>query len=113
MSDLEALNEAVAALTLKTQQLLKRNEELEQKNAEMIKRNELIKKKAEFNNIAVVLMEHCLHLGISDDAVNDCFEEEFMENGYKGIYEALVQMNEECGNGCEECAAILLDFKTE
>ena len=90
--------------------------ELEQKNAELLKktaeleqRNEQVKKHAEFTMIGQVLMEHCWHLGISDDAVEDYFKEEFMAQGHKGIYEALVRLNEECG--CEECIAIQHDFK--
>ena len=90
-------------------ELEQKNTELEKKNAEMEQRNEEVKKNAEFTMMAGVLMEHCWHLGISDDVVEDSFKEQFMKYGYKGIYESLLQLNEPCG--CEECELIQNDFK--
>ena len=96
-------------LEMRLVELEQKNAELEQKNASMEKRNEQVKKYAEFTMMAGVLMEHCWHLGISDDVVEDSFKEEFMKYGYKGVYDALVQLNEPCG--CEECMFIEEDFK--
>ena len=74
----------------------------------MEQHNEEIKKNAEFTMMSGVLMEHCMHLEISDDAVEK-FKSVFMTHGYKGVYECLLTINEECG--CEECIAIQNDFK--
>lgn len=100
-----SLNDLEARLA----ELESKNAELEKKTAEMEQRNKTVEKNAEFNMMGQVLMEHCWHLGISDDAVEDCFKEEFMAYGHKGVYDALVRLNDECG--CAECIAIQNDFK--
>lgn len=100
-----SLNDLEARLA----ELEQKNAELAEKNAELEKHNKTVEKDAEFNIMGQVLMEHCWHLGISDDAVEDCFKEEFMAHGHKGIYDALVRLNSECG--CAECIAIQNDFK--
>ena len=105
---MDELNAAVAALNMKTAELNKRNEELEK----ALKQKE-VEKKSEFYMIAQVLIEHCYHLGITEEVLEN-IREAFMKRGYRGIYDCLVQLNEGCieDEPCEECATILQDFKT-
>ena len=106
---MDALDAAVKEINLKTAELNKKNDEL----MKAMKQKE-VEKKAEFYQIAQVLIEHCYHLDINEEVVEN-IRDEFMKRGYRGIYTCLVQLNEGCieGEDCEECATILHDFKPE